>query len=64
MKIPASADSTLDAATFDEAALNEAETRAELIDPALREAGWGVADASQVGVFGMCLSAFSGICTD
>jgi len=31
-----------------EAALNEAETRAELIDPALREAGWGVVDASRV----------------
>ncbi|MGM0564571.1 MAG: EcoAI/FtnUII family type I restriction enzme subunit R [Pseudomonadota bacterium] len=28
--------------------LNEAETRAELIDPALREAGWGVVDASRV----------------
>ena len=29
-------------------ALNEAETRAELIDPALRAAGWGVVDASRV----------------
>jgi len=29
--------------------MNEAETRAELIDPALREAGWGVVDASRVG---------------
>lgn len=29
-------------------ALNEAETRAELIDPALREAGWGVLDGSRV----------------
>jgi type I restriction enzyme R subunit len=28
--------------------LNEAETRAELIDPALRDAGWGVVDASRV----------------
>lgn len=28
--------------------MNEAETRAELIDPALREAGWGVADGSRV----------------
>lgn len=28
--------------------MNEAETRAELIDPALREAGWGVVDASRV----------------
>jgi len=29
--------------------MNEAETRAELIDPALRDAGWGVVDASRVG---------------
>lgn len=43
MKMPASADSMFDAAT-----LNESETRAELIDPALREAGWGVVDASRV----------------
>jgi type I restriction enzyme, R subunit len=28
--------------------MNEAETRAELIDPALKEAGWGVVDASRV----------------
>jgi type I restriction enzyme R subunit len=28
--------------------MNEAETRAELIDPALRAAGWGVEDASRV----------------
>jgi type I restriction enzyme, R subunit len=28
--------------------LNEAETRAELIDPALREAGWGVVEGSRV----------------
>lgn len=28
--------------------MNEAETRAELIDPALRGAGWGVVDASRV----------------
>nr|WP_231731048.1 hypothetical protein [Lacimicrobium alkaliphilum] len=28
--------------------LNEAETRAELIDPALKAAGWGVVDASRV----------------
>jgi len=28
--------------------LKEAETRAELIDPALRDAGWGVVDASRV----------------
>ena len=34
--------------TLNEATLNEAETRAELIDPALREAGWGVVDASRV----------------
>ena len=29
--------------------MNEAETRAELIDPALREAGWGVVNGSRVG---------------
>ncbi|MEA5521413.1 EcoAI/FtnUII family type I restriction enzme subunit R [Limnoraphis robusta] len=28
--------------------MNEAETRAELIDPALREAGWGVVEASRI----------------
>jgi len=28
--------------------VNEAETRAELIDPAIREAGWGVVDGSRV----------------
>jgi type I restriction enzyme, R subunit len=28
--------------------MNEAETRAELIDPALKEAGWGVIDESRV----------------
>jgi type I restriction enzyme R subunit len=28
--------------------MNEAETRAELIDPALKEAGWGVVDGSRV----------------
>ena len=28
--------------------MNEAETRAELIDPLLREAGWGVAEGSKV----------------
>ena len=28
--------------------MNEAETRAELIDPALREAGWGVVEGSQI----------------
>ena len=28
--------------------MNESETRAELIDPALKEAGWGVVDASRV----------------
>jgi type I restriction enzyme R subunit len=28
--------------------MNEAETRAELIDPKLKEAGWGVVDASRV----------------
>ena len=31
-----------------EHALNEAETRAELIDPALKAAGWGAVDASRV----------------
>ncbi len=29
--------------------MNEAETRAELIDPALKDAGWGVVDNSRVG---------------
>jgi type I restriction enzyme, R subunit len=28
--------------------MNEAETRAELIDPALRDAGWGVVEASRI----------------
>ena len=28
--------------------MNEAETRAELIDPALKAAGWGVVDGSQI----------------
>jgi len=28
--------------------MNEAETRAELIDPQLREAGWGVLDGTKV----------------
>ncbi len=28
--------------------MNEAETRAELIDPALKDAGWGVVDGSRV----------------
>ena len=28
--------------------MNEAETRAELIDPALRDVGWGVVDGSRV----------------
>ena len=28
--------------------MNEAETRAELIDPALKEAGWGVVNGSRV----------------
>lgn len=28
--------------------MNEAETRAELIDPALKEAGWGMVDGSRV----------------
>jgi type I restriction enzyme R subunit len=27
--------------------MNEAETRAELIDPALKEAGWGVVEGSR-----------------
>lgn len=29
--------------------MNEAETRAELIDPKLKDAGWGVVDASRIG---------------
>ena len=28
--------------------MNEAETRAELIDPALKAAGWGVTEGSKV----------------
>ena len=28
--------------------MNEAETRAELIDPALKESGWGVVEGSKV----------------
>ena len=28
--------------------MNEAETRAELIDPALKAAGWGVAEGSKI----------------
>lgn len=28
--------------------MNEAETRAELIDPALRAAGWGVVEGSHI----------------
>ena len=28
--------------------MNEAETRAELIDPAIKDAGWGVVEASRV----------------
>jgi type I restriction enzyme R subunit len=28
--------------------VNEAETRAELIDPALRDAGWGVIEGSRI----------------
>jgi len=28
--------------------MNEAETRAELIDPAIRAAGWGVVEGSRV----------------
>lgn len=33
---------------MNEAGLNESETRAELIDPAQKEAGWGVVDGSRV----------------
>jgi len=33
---------------MNEAIFTEADTRAELIDPILREAGWGVVDASRV----------------
>lgn len=28
--------------------MNEAETRAELIDPALKDAGWGMVDGSRI----------------
>ena len=30
--------------------MNEAETRAELIDPALRDAGWGVVEGSRIEI--------------
>ena len=30
--------------------MNEAQTRLELIDPALRKAGWGVIDGSRIVV--------------
>ncbi len=33
---------------MNEAGFNEAETRAELIDPALKAAGWGVVNGSRV----------------
>jgi len=29
--------------------MNEAETRSELIDPALRDAGWGIVEGSRIG---------------
>ena len=35
--------------------MNEAETRAELIDPAIASAGWGKVDASRVMREGMYL---------
>lgn len=37
--------------------MNEAETRAELIDPALKEAGWGVVDGSRFYGLAMILAA-------
>lgn len=40
--------------------MNEAETRAELIDPALREAGWGVAGDSRVGRETICPGRMEG----
>jgi type I restriction enzyme R subunit len=38
----------LRAKTPEEEAMNEAETRAELIDPALKAAGWGVVEGARV----------------
>ena len=41
--------------------MNEAETRAELIDPALRAAGWGVVEGSQISrEFGITLGRLQG----
>lgn len=39
--------------------MNEAETRAELIDPALKDAGWGVVDGSRILRERNCLSQIS-----
>jgi len=41
--------------------VNEAETRAELIDPALREAGWGVVEGSMIGAGHRLLIVHSGL---
>jgi len=40
--------------------VNEAETRAELIDPALREAGWGVIADSRVRLEVICPGRIEG----
>lgn len=44
-----------------EAGLNESETRAELIDPALKAAGWGVVEASRVRREVITLAPVAGI---
>lgn len=36
--------------------MNETETRAHLIDPALKEAGWGVVEGSRVRMELECIS--------
>jgi Holliday junction resolvasome RuvABC endonuclease subunit len=39
--------------------MNEAETRAELIDPALRDAGWGVVEGSRASLTRSFLPLYS-----
>ncbi|MEN8255802.1 MAG: hypothetical protein ABFR33_10085 [Verrucomicrobiota bacterium] len=40
--------------------MNEAETRSELIDPALKEAGWGVAELGSVADIRRLFIGFQG----
>ncbi len=40
--------------------MNEAETRADYIDPALRAAGWGVVEGSRIPASWRPLCAFAG----